>query len=102
MIVSRRGGMAVGLPQTTNSRSMALTFDDVALHFKLAIANDASADNFDDAQFFYLPQLDPNRDRQLIAILPDYLVEEIEFPRQQAAKFYARVMKALTEPPVQA
>ena len=55
------------------------------------------ADNYDEAQFMYQPQLDPNRDRALIDLLPDYLVEEITFPRQHAAKFYARVMKALTE-----
>ena len=30
-------------------------------------------------------------------MLPDYLVEEITFPRPQAARFYARVGKALTE-----
>ncbi|KAK3323586.1 chromosome segregation protein Csm1/Pcs1-domain-containing protein [Cercophora scortea] len=67
------------------------------LHFKLAIGTDSTADNFDDAEFMYMPQLDANRDRALIDTLPDYLVEEITFPRPQAAKFYARVMKALTE-----
>ncbi|KAK3391023.1 chromosome segregation protein Csm1/Pcs1-domain-containing protein [Podospora didyma] len=70
------------------------------LHFKLAIGGgpDASAtDNYDEAQFLYMPQLDANRDRALVDMLPDYLVEEISFPRQQAAKFYARVTKALTE-----
>ena len=73
---------------------------DVALHFKLEIPNGASGDSaFEDAQFLYMPQLDPNRDRSLIDILPDYLVEEITFPRPHAAKFYARVMKALTEAP---
>ena len=30
-------------------------------------------------------------------ILPDYLAEEIIFQRPQAAKFYARVDKALTQ-----
>jgi hypothetical protein len=30
-------------------------------------------------------------------ILPDYLEDEITFPRPHAAKFYARVVKALTE-----
>lgn len=73
---------------------------DIALHFKLEIPNDASGDGaFEDAQFLYMPQLDANRDRSLIEILPDYLVEEITFPRPHAAKFYARVMKALTEAP---
>ena len=30
-------------------------------------------------------------------ILPDYLVEEISFPRTQAAKFYSRVNRSLME-----
>ena len=55
------------------------------------------ADSFDEAQFTYLPQLDDNRDQDLIETLPDYLIEEITFPRPQAARFYARVMKSLTE-----
>ncbi|KAJ2898857.1 hypothetical protein MKZ38_003616 [Zalerion maritima] len=68
-----------------------------ALHFKLGVANENSADSFEDAEFLYKPQLDPNRDRALIEMLPDYLRDEITFTRPQASKFYARVMKALTE-----
>lgn len=75
------------------------------LHFKLAhiSANTAHVDAdettqiFDEDQFHYMPQLDASRDRALIDLLPDYLVEEITFPRQHAAKFYSRVNKALTE-----
>lgn len=48
-------------------------------------------------QFTYKPQLDPSRDEALIEMLPDYLVEEITFPRPQASKFYARVIKSMTE-----
>jgi hypothetical protein len=69
----------------------------LALHFKLAVTNEKSIDNYEDAQCQYIPQLDPSRDKQLIELLPDYLVEEITFPRPQAARFYARVVKALTE-----
>lgn len=69
----------------------------LALHFKLAVANEKSADSYDDAQCVYIPQLNPSRDKSLMELLPDYLVDEITFPRPQAAKFYARVMKALTE-----
>jgi hypothetical protein len=68
-----------------------------ALHFKLAAANEKSAESYDDAQCSYIPQLDPSRDKALMELLPDYLVDEITFPRPQAAKFYARVVKALTE-----
>ncbi|KAJ4389883.1 hypothetical protein N0V93_007355 [Gnomoniopsis smithogilvyi] len=67
------------------------------LHFKLAIANENSDENLDEAEFMYKPQLDERRDSQLIEILPDFLVEEITFPRPHAAKFYARVLKSLTE-----
>ncbi|KAI1170476.1 chromosome segregation protein Csm1/Pcs1-domain-containing protein [Nemania sp. FL0916] len=67
------------------------------LHFKLSIAADGSPDKFEDAQFMYMPQLDAARDEELIDTLPDYLVEEITFPRFHAAKFYSRVVKALTE-----
>ncbi|KAI0025539.1 chromosome segregation protein Csm1/Pcs1-domain-containing protein [Xylariomycetidae sp. FL0641] len=68
------------------------------LHFKLAIDVEGSEDKYSsDAQFMYLPQLDAARDSELIDTLPDYLVEEITFPRLHAAKFYSRVMKALTE-----
>lgn len=68
-----------------------------ALHFKLSIGNDMSAENYDEVQFMYMPQLDPSRDRALMDMLPDYLVEEISFPRPHAAKFYSRVMRSLTE-----
>lgn len=51
----------------------------------------------DRAECVYMPQLDASRDRELVGLLPDFLTEEIRFPRQHAAKFYARVMKALTE-----
>ncbi|RYP12291.1 hypothetical protein DL767_011370 [Monosporascus sp. MG133] len=67
------------------------------LHFKLAMGVDGSSDNFEETQFLYMPQLDPSRDQDLIELLPDYLAEEITFPRPQAAKFYSRVMKSLTE-----
>ncbi|KAK0118218.1 hypothetical protein ONS95_012522 [Cadophora gregata] len=70
------------------------------LHFKLAAANEKTAESYDDAQCSYIPQLDPSRDKALMELLPDYLVDEITFPRPQAAKFYARVVKALTEKPI--
>jgi len=67
------------------------------LHFKLAVTNEKSVNSYEDAQCQYIPQLDPSRDKDLMEQLPDYLVEEITFPRPQAARFYARVVKALTE-----
>lgn len=69
----------------------------VALHFKLCIETDMTGDGFEEAQITYQPQLDANRDRTLMELLPDYLTEEITFPRPHAAKFYARVTRALTD-----
>ncbi|KAK1755978.1 chromosome segregation protein Csm1/Pcs1-domain-containing protein [Echria macrotheca] len=68
------------------------------LHFKLTVPSDASAENFDDAQTFYTPHLEPKRDRDLISILPDFLVEPIGFARRDTSKFYSRVLKALNDP----
>lgn len=65
----------------------------------MSIAHEGSSDKFEDAQFMYMPQLDAARDEELIDTLPDYLVEEITFPRLHAAKFYSRVVKALSERP---
>ncbi|KAI8232701.1 Monopolin complex subunit pcs1 [Colletotrichum sp. SAR 10_96] len=67
------------------------------LHFKLEVETESSGDNYEEAHFTYKPQLDPNRDRDLIDLLPDFLVEEIEFSRPHAAKFYSRVTKSLME-----
>ncbi|KAL2356574.1 chromosome segregation protein Csm1/Pcs1-domain-containing protein [Cryomyces antarcticus] len=73
------------------------------LHFHLTIANGASATHpktpsglsYEDAEFAYEPLLDESRDRNLLDILPDYLAEEICFPRNHAAKFYARVAECM-------
>ncbi|ORY05817.1 chromosome segregation protein Csm1/Pcs1-domain-containing protein [Clohesyomyces aquaticus] len=65
------------------------------LHFHLSVA--ADGDNYDDAEFAYNPLLDENRDKELLDILPDYLTEEIAFPRCQAAKFYAKVVDCMTK-----
>ncbi|KAI1853103.1 hypothetical protein JX265_011384 [Neoarthrinium moseri] len=67
------------------------------LHFKLILFREEKTDDLDEVQVMYLPQLDESRDKDLLEILPDYLTEEITFPRPHAAKFYSRVMKFLTE-----
>lgn len=53
--------------------------------------------SYDNVQFTYRPQLDPDRDSDMMDVLPNYLVEEITFMRPQASKFYSRVVKSLTE-----
>ncbi|KAF7931554.1 uncharacterized protein EAE98_004290 [Botrytis deweyae] len=67
------------------------------LHFKLGVESEKMADGDPDCR--YTPLLDPSRDKPLLDLLPDYLVDEIEFPRPQAARFYARITRALTEKP---
>ena len=41
--------------------------------------------------------LDANRDREMIELMPSYLTEDITFARQNAAKFYGRVVDTLTK-----
>ena len=66
-----------------------------ALHFKLAVPNDAGT-SYEEAEIQYIPRLDSNRDRDLLEILPDYLCDEISFSNSNAAKFYSRVVDTLT------
>ncbi|KAM7217529.1 Chromosome segregation protein Csm1/Pcs1 domain containing protein [Rhypophila decipiens] len=65
------------------------------LHFKLLEVEDLEGAG-EEPQLRYMPQLDPDRDRAMMEILPNFLVDEIEFPRSHVDKFYARVVKALT------
>ena len=66
------------------------------MHFKLAVPTDGSSAAYDEAEIQYLPRLDGNRDRDLLAILPEYLRDEISFSNSNAAKFYSRVVDTLT------
>ena len=67
-----------------------------ALHFKLAIAKEPD-ESYENTEFQYTPRLDANRDRDLIALMPEYLTEEITFSRTNAAMFYGRVVETLTK-----
>src|ERR1700710_1374877 len=95
MIAFRPVEMAVSI--SLSSMLLEDTYHRLALHFKLAAVNETSSESYEDAHCQYIPQLDPSRDKALMELLPDYLVDQISFPRPQAAKFYARVVKALTE-----
>ena len=50
---------------------------------------------YDEADMVYTPLLDPNRDRDILQLMPDYLTEEITFSRNHAAQFYGRVVDTL-------
>ncbi|KAK0745053.1 chromosome segregation protein Csm1/Pcs1-domain-containing protein [Apiosordaria backusii] len=81
-------------PQITRvGRWLANVITTTALHFKLTMSNGDG----DESQCEYNPLLDTNRDRALIDVLPEFLVDEIAFPRAQASKFYQRIMRALNE-----
>jgi hypothetical protein len=54
-------------------------------------------DSYEDTEFIYQPLLDEQRDRDLLDLLPDYLTEEISFPRGQAAKFYCKVVDSMSK-----
>lgn len=70
----------------------------LALHFKLYIDHEEAKNlSFEEVEFLYTPLLDTNRDRDLIEIMPPYLSEDITFARENAAKFYARVVDTLTK-----
>ena len=69
-----------------------------ALHFKLFVdQEDAKTASFEETEFLYTPLLDANRDREMIELMPSYLTEDITFARQNAAKFYGRVVDTLTK-----
>lgn len=68
------------------------------LHFHLSIAPfDDKVCSYEETEFAYLPLLEEKRDKELLDILPDYLAEEICFPRSHAAKFYAKVVDCMTK-----
>ncbi len=71
----------------------------VALHFKLVVESegDGRTTSFEDTEFLYTPLLDSSRDKDMIELLPYYLKEDITFNRHHAAKFYSRVVDALTK-----
>ncbi|KAI9732571.1 MAG: hypothetical protein M1834_003907 [Cirrosporium novae-zelandiae] len=70
------------------------------LHFKLSVASAVrTGTSYEDTEFQYTPLLDAERDRDLLALLPEYLTEEITFSRNSASQFYSRVMHTLTKQP---
>jgi len=67
-----------------------------ALHFKLVIPKTTTGP-YEKAIYQYIPLLDANRDRELVDVLPDFLMDHITFERQAVTKFYTRVIDALTK-----
>ncbi|ETN47073.1 uncharacterized protein HMPREF1541_01263 [Cyphellophora europaea CBS 101466] len=68
------------------------------LHFKLYVdAEEAKTASFQETEFLYTPLLDANRDGDMMELMPNYLTEEITFAREDASKFYCRVLDTLTK-----
>ncbi|KAF1987521.1 hypothetical protein K402DRAFT_420322 [Aulographum hederae CBS 113979] len=76
------------------------------LHFHLSVSTlppsaaqtpNPSGNAFDDAEFFYKPLLDEKNDQELMEILPDYLQEEICFPRSSAGRFYEKIYECMVK-----
>ena len=68
------------------------------MHFKLFVdAEEAKTASFQDTEFLYTPLLDANRDADMMDLMPNYLTEEITFAREDASKFYCRVLDTLTK-----
>ncbi|KAF1830241.1 hypothetical protein BDW02DRAFT_508081 [Decorospora gaudefroyi] len=65
------------------------------LHFHLTVSTNAQS--YEDTEFIYQPLLNEQRDKELLDLLPDYLTEEICFPRLQAAKFYCKVVDSMSK-----
>lgn len=68
------------------------------MHFHLSIYNEdanKSGASYEEVEFGYTPLLDANRDRDILDILPEYLTEEICFPRSNAAKFYSKIVDTM-------
>jgi hypothetical protein len=87
-----------------NSKSYVLpTNNNPALRFHLSVSHpDAKATatpgtSYDEEEFAYAPLLDEKNDQQLLELLPDYLTEEIVFPRPSAARFYQKVVDSMSK-----
>ncbi|KAF2431004.1 hypothetical protein EJ08DRAFT_207504 [Tothia fuscella] len=80
---------------TNSPNHTALRFQLSISHFNPSTATPGPS-FYDDAEFAYSPILDEKNDRPLLEILPDYLTEEIVFPRNSAAKFYGKVVECMS------
>ncbi|ROT34822.1 hypothetical protein SODALDRAFT_329435 [Sodiomyces alkalinus F11] len=87
--------------QNTMRKPSGIAFDCIQrgnigiLRFRLTAGVKGCDTDYEDAQFTYMPQLDAERDKELTSVLPDYLIEDITFPRSQAGKFFSRISQSL-------
>jgi len=68
------------------------------LRFNLSVpVQPEPGQSYGEVEIAYTPVLHEKNDRTLLEILPDYLTEEICFPRSSAPKFYERVVSSMTK-----
>nr|POF00925.1 hypothetical protein CFP56_20873 [Quercus suber] len=90
-------------PPLYSTQTLTRRANSTALHYHLSIQHDSvktpgGKNDYDDYHFIYEPLLDADRDRQLMAVLPDFLREsDIDFDRHDACKFFARIFDATTK-----
>ncbi|KAF2794243.1 hypothetical protein K505DRAFT_242618, partial [Melanomma pulvis-pyrius CBS 109.77] len=65
------------------------------LQFQLTVTTDN--ESYEQTEIVYNPMFNEQRDRELLDLLPDYLTEEICFPRNQAPKFYMKVVDSMSK-----
>ncbi|KAF8441826.1 chromosome segregation protein Csm1/Pcs1-domain-containing protein [Terfezia claveryi] len=59
------------------------------LHFKLTTPVTMQSE---EDEITFTPHLDPKRDAKILSLLPEYLTEEITFARQNATRFYLKLL----------
>ncbi|KAF2705561.1 hypothetical protein K504DRAFT_471565 [Pleomassaria siparia CBS 279.74] len=65
------------------------------LQFQLTVTD--SGESYEETEIVYNPMFNEQRDKELLDLLPDYLTEEICFPRNQAPKFYMKVVDSMSK-----
>jgi hypothetical protein len=101
LTASKQVAMAVRTPSAILSSPKTLTTI-TALRFHLSVSHPDSkvtatpGTAYEEEEFAYAPLLDEKNDRQLLEILPDYLTEEIVFPRPSAARFYQKIVECMS------
>lgn len=79
----------------------------LALHFRITVDNEAASNpktptgqSYEDDDYVYEPLFEKSRDRELLDLLPEFLLDDITFPRRQAMAFFGQVLDKMNTPVV--
>jgi hypothetical protein len=95
MIAYRLAATAVSCPLRSQLTFSQMLTRIIALQFQLTITTDG--ESYEETEIIYNPLFNQQRDKELLDLLPDYLTEEICFPRNQAPKFYMKVVDSMSK-----